>query len=103
MKGMRLRYDPVAGAIYFRLVEGEIEETVELPSPGCYADLDADGRVMGLEFLSVQEFLAFLTAAGGELEVPERIEDPDGFAESVRKARDQWVHGLWGSGGRTGG
>ena len=99
MKVMRLRYDPVGGALYFRLVEGEIEETVELPHPGSYADLDADGRVMGLEFLSVQEFLAFLTSAGGEFAIPERIADPDGFAESVKKARDRWVHGPWGQSG----
>lgn len=73
---MRFRYDPTSGALYFRVREGEIEETAELPTPGSYVDVDSGGRVMGLEFLSVHEFLAFLVASGGEAEIPERL-DPE--------------------------
>lgn len=76
---MRFRYDPASGALYFRVREGDIEETAELPTSGSYVDLDADGRVMGLEFLSVDEFLGFLLATGGEVVIPERVdpESPD--------------------------
>ncbi len=73
---MRFRYDPTSGALYFRVREGAIEETVELPTPGSYVDVDSSGRVMGLEFLSVHEFLAFLVASGGEAQIPEQV-DPE--------------------------
>lgn len=82
---MRMRYDPSSGALYFRVVEGEIEETLELPSPGAYMDVAADGTVMGLEFLSVQEFVTFLTGFDGEVELPERLE-PEEYDEVMRRA-----------------
>ena len=81
---MRVRYDPASGALYFRLREGTIEETVELPTPGAYADVDAAGHVVGLEFLSVHEFLGFLVAMGGEAAVPERI-DPARPGPALRR------------------
>ena len=71
---MRFRYDPTAGALYFRLREGPIEETLELPSPGVYMDVNETGEVMGLEFLSLQEFVMFLSCFGGEVELPEQVE-----------------------------
>lgn len=71
---MRMRYDPESGALYFRVREGKIEETLELPSPGAYMDVDAGGAVMGLEFLSIQEFVMFLTGFGGEVELPDRVD-----------------------------
>jgi uncharacterized protein YuzE len=49
---MRMRYDLVAGALYFRLREGRIEETLDLPSPGGYMDVDPEGNVMELEVLT---------------------------------------------------
>src|SRR3712207_2819972 len=55
---MRFRHDPTSGALYLRLREGEIAETLELPTPGAYVDIDEAGNVMGLEFLSLQEFFA---------------------------------------------
>lgn len=83
---MRLRYDPASGAFYFRVREGDIEETLETGAPGAYLDIDAQGRVMGLEFLSFEEFTNFLLLSNGEFDVPERIEDPDLFEEQVRRA-----------------
>jgi uncharacterized protein YuzE len=82
---MRFRYDPKSGALYFRLREGAIEETLELPSPGAYLDVDEAGHVMGLEFLSLQEFVTFITGFDGEVEIPEAI-DPEEFEESIRIA-----------------
>lgn len=85
---MRMRYDPESGALYFRLVEGEIEETLDLPSPGGYMDVSAEGDVMGLEFLSIQEFVMFLSGFGGEVELPERV-DADAYADAVRRAFEE--------------
>jgi pyruvate/2-oxoglutarate dehydrogenase complex dihydrolipoamide acyltransferase (E2) component len=89
---MRMRYDPESGALYFRLREGDIEETAELETPGAYMDLDSEGRVMGLEFLSVHEFLGFLVAMGGKVSIPERVGridspsvDPASFADAARE------------------
>lgn len=81
---MRMRYDTESGALYFRLREGDIEETAELETPGAYIDLDSEGRVMGLEFLSVPEFLGFLVAMGGKVLIPERVGWAD--APSVDRA-----------------
>ena len=43
-------YDHEADALYVRLVEGDQERTVEIDE-STYVDLDANGRVVGLEFL----------------------------------------------------
>lgn len=85
---MRFRYDPESGALYFRVHEGEIEETLDLPSPGGYMDVDRDGKVLGLEFLSLQEFVMFLSGFGGEVELPERV-DADVYAEAMRRAFEE--------------
>lgn len=82
---MRFRYDPQSGALYFRVREGRIEETLELPSPGAYMDVNEAGEVMGLEFLSLQEFVTFLSGFGGEVEPPERV-DAEAYEEVLRRA-----------------
>ncbi|MBA2714856.1 MAG: DUF2283 domain-containing protein [Rubrobacteraceae bacterium] len=85
---MRFRYDPQSGALYFRLREGKIEETLDLPSPGGYMDVDPEGNVMGLEFLSLQEYVTFLSGFGGEVELPERV-DADAYDEAMRRAFEE--------------
>src|SRR5829696_4493228 len=80
---MRFRYDPTSGALYFRLREGSIEETLELPSPGVYMDVNETGEVIGLEFLSLQEFVMFLSGFGGEVELPEQV-DPEVLEGQMR-------------------
>jgi uncharacterized protein YuzE len=75
---MRFRYDPESGALYVRIREGDIEETLDL-GPGAYLDIDRDGNVMGAEFLSLEEFTEIVEAYGGSLELPERVEDPEAF------------------------
>jgi len=69
------RYDPVSGAGYMRIRKGRYEESLEI-SPGCYLALDKDGRVLGFEFLSLEELAEaapFETDGPGGLELPERI------------------------------
>lgn len=87
---MRLRYDPESGALYVRVEEGEIEETVQ-HADGVYLDLDTEGRVIGAEFLTLKELAEAITAEGGRWDLPERIEDPDSYeasrAESLTRMR----------------
>jgi uncharacterized protein YuzE len=79
---VKLRYDTVSGALYMRIREGQIEETLELAEPGfgAYMDIDREGNVLGLEFLSLHEFAELITRSGGALEIPERVEDPASFS-----------------------
>ncbi len=87
---MKLRYDPESGALYVRVEEGAIEETVQ-HADGVYLDIDAEGRVLGAEFLTLEELAGAITAEGGRWDVPERIEDPDAYeaarAESLTRMR----------------
>ena len=82
---MKIRHDPVSGAFYIKIREGEYEETVPLADPGfgAAADIDREGNVLGLEFLSFEEFAEIIAEHGGRLELPERIEDPAGFSLST--------------------
>ncbi len=87
---MKLRYDPESGALYVRIKEGTIEETVQ-HSDGVYLDVDAGGHVIGAEFLTLEELAEAITAEGGRWELPERIENPDSYeasrAESLTRMR----------------
>ena len=78
---MRLEFDPESGALYIRVREGEVEETLELAEPGfgAYMDVDREGNVLGLEFLSFDEYAELVTRFGGTLDLPERIEAPESF------------------------
>jgi len=87
---VKLRYDPESGALYARVREGAIEETVQ-HADGVYLDVDAEGCVLGAEFLTLKELAEAITAEGGSWELPERIEDPDAYeaarAESLTEMR----------------
>lgn len=87
---MKLRYDPESGALYVRVGEGAIEESVQ-HADGVYLDIDAGGRVLGAEFLTLEELAEAVTAEGGSWELPEHIEDPDAYeaarAGSLTKMR----------------
>ena len=71
----RFSHDAESGAMYFRLREGEIAETVQIEEPGfgAYVDVDHDGRILGIEFLSFEEFKQVVAEAGGKLDIPERL------------------------------
>lgn len=49
---MKVEFDPQADALYIRLREGEVAESDEV-RPGVIFDLDAEGRVLGIEMLDV--------------------------------------------------
>lgn len=49
---MKIRFDREADALYIRLDETAIDSTVEARA-GVHLDLDAKGRVVGIEVLAV--------------------------------------------------
>jgi uncharacterized protein YuzE len=72
---MIIKEDTAAGAVYMKIRDGEVAVTGEVADADAYVDLDAEGYVLGVEFLSIEEFHRFIQDANG-LQVPERVEDP---------------------------
>lgn len=56
---MELRLDRDVNALYVRLRPGAVTRTVEITDT-VYADLDAEGRTLGVEFVNADEFIPFL-------------------------------------------
>ncbi len=89
---MRIRFDKESGAFYITLREGKVHETLDLgpsaePTFGAYADVDGEGNVLGLEFLSFEEFSELTDSSAGGFEIPERIEDIEAFIARPEAAR----------------
>ncbi len=51
---MKLEFDPIADAAYLEISDAEIETTRQI-EPGIMADYDAQGRIVGIEILSVSK------------------------------------------------
>ncbi|MGH2560398.1 MAG: DUF2283 domain-containing protein [Thermomicrobiales bacterium] len=68
----RITYDEIGEALAITLHEGASEETIEI-ADGVLLDVDADGRPLSLEFVSLRSLPPFLAAHGGEYVLPERI------------------------------
>ncbi|MBK7002951.1 MAG: DUF2283 domain-containing protein [Rhodoferax sp.] len=51
---MKIEYDQHADAMYIRLRTGVVADSDEV-RPGVVFDLDADGRVLGIEMLDVSQ------------------------------------------------
>jgi len=49
---MKIEYDPKADAMYIRLIAGTVVDSDEV-RPGVVFDVDASGRVLGIEMLDV--------------------------------------------------
>ncbi|MCJ2021352.1 DUF2283 domain-containing protein [Methylobacterium sp. E-065] len=62
---MKSEYDPVVDALYIRLAETCVVESEEI-RPGFIVDLDADGRIVGVEILDASKQVA----PGAVLEQP---------------------------------
>jgi len=79
---MKLYVDSETGALYMKLSEGRIHDTLEVDE-GVYIDVDIAGRVLGVEFLSLDEFSETAARFGGTHNIPERIADPDEFMSNI--------------------
>lgn len=74
---MRFEFDREADALYIRLREGRVDKTIELEE-GVYADLDAESRPLGLEFIALRAFDEWMRRHG-TLNVPDKVEGRDSF------------------------
>lgn len=87
---MRFELDTEVNALYIYLrgpiPDGVVAQTIELRD-GVNLDLDAEGRTLGLEFVDAGDFYRFLEDRGGDLDIPERIEDPEHFHLAEQPAR----------------
>ena len=72
---MRIELDKEYGLLYIELRDGEVEETVDL-AEGVHLDMDAEGRALGIEFLSLEAFEHYLRTHAGVVEIPDVVEDP---------------------------
>jgi uncharacterized protein YuzE len=87
---MRFELDTEVNALYISLREipesesGTVARTVELGTGACQEgvnlDIDSEGRILGLEFVNADDFGRFLAAHGGDLDLPERAENLEGFS-----------------------
>ena len=64
---MKLTLDSEINVLYLYANRGEVSETLEV-GPDVYMDVDADGRIIGLEFLDPDYLIQFLREQGGELD-----------------------------------
>jgi len=67
---MRITYDPSGGTAYIYIVDkigpGESRETVVVHDGDVMLDLDADGRLLGIEILGAERLLRPETLASAE-------------------------------------
>jgi uncharacterized protein YuzE len=74
---VRFEFDSEGDALYIRINDGRVERTIELDE-GVYADLDADDRPLGLEFIALATFDEWMKRHG-TLNVRERVPGPESF------------------------
>ena len=71
---MRIDYDKVSGALYFRLREGMPDHAEDFSEKAdVYVDVDVEGNVLGLEALSFDDLAQAVEERGGKLEVPDKL------------------------------
>ena len=83
---MKLEYSLNSGALYVRLREGNVDETIEIGDDDyadVYADLDADGRPIGVEVLDASAFFPFLARHAGSTDGIVTVGLPDGLTALV--------------------
>ena len=78
---MNIKMDPETGVLYLRLkgkagTPGLVDHTVEVEE-GAYLDLDAEMKPVGMEFLSVEDFEAFLEKYPEGIEIPNPTDAPE--------------------------
>lgn len=68
---MKIRHDRESGAIYIELRQGVPDHTEDFSKKAdVYIDVDAEGKVVGLEALSFDDLAEAISERGGELEIP---------------------------------
>jgi uncharacterized protein YuzE len=67
-----MTFDEIGQALAIVLEDGLAAETVDL-ADGVLLDIDADGRPLGIEFVSLARVAPFFAAHGGEYVLPDRV------------------------------
>ncbi|MDQ3397366.1 MAG: DUF2283 domain-containing protein [Deinococcota bacterium] len=78
---MTITYDLTVDALSAHKRAGKYYETLPLHLEGVdlNLDLDEDGNILKLEVLAASHLLELVARHGGELVIPDRINDPDNF------------------------
>lgn len=72
---MNITHDKESGALYIRLREGRYDHTEDFSTQAdVYLDVDAEGNILGLEALSFEDLAQAIGERGGNLELPERLD-----------------------------
>lgn len=77
---MKLTYDPQADALYLKLTEAEIDDTIE-EEDGAIIDYDIERKIVGIEILGASKLMQYLSDRA-----PDQAELLPQRAESVRVA-----------------
>jgi len=69
---MNIEYDPEVDAAYLRVKPGQVDRT-QVMTPYVNVDLDAEGEVLGIEFLYVTKTIGALTIRAVPAGTGERV------------------------------
>ena len=69
---MKVRYDEEANALYIKLQEKDYYESDEIQD-GFILDYDAEGKIIGIEILDVDKYLAISDLATVNFEINRRL------------------------------
>lgn len=69
---MNLELDLAAKALYLRLANGRVADTIEM-ADAVVADVDESGAVLGIEFVRVDRFAPFVTAHPDLVTLPAQL------------------------------
>ena len=89
---MNIKMDPETGVLYLRTKGSEgayglVDHTVEVEE-GAYLDVDSEMKPVGMEFLSIEDFEAFLEKYPGGIEILDPTTAPP------EASTDHAFHGL---------
>ncbi len=71
---VEFQLDTDANALYIKLGPGAVARTIAL-TDSVYADVDATGAPLGLEFINADEFVPFLRNHAGDDDLPPRVRE----------------------------
>lgn len=69
---MSIEFDKQANALYVRVRQGDVSQTVEF-AEDVYLDVDENGDVLGAEFVYADDFFSLLGRLEGRLDIPEHV------------------------------
>ena len=74
MRAVRISYDKESGAFTIYLREGKPDHAEDFSKKAdVYVDVDAEGLVLSIEALSLEDLRIALEECDGNMEIPERI------------------------------